>query len=64
MNTRHGRREVRTTKLRIGQKCSLRAVCTKKSGLNASGHRDAFTVERSAQKRRGVSRGLLSRCWG
>ena len=40
MNVRHGRREVSTTRLRIGQNC--RAVCTKKSGLNASGHRDAL----------------------
>ena len=41
MNARCGRREVRTTRLRIGQNCG--AVCTKKSGLNASGHRDAFS---------------------
>ena len=29
---------------RIGQNC--RAVCTKKSGLNASGHRDALSNDR------------------
>ena len=29
-----------TTRLRIGQSC--RAVCTKKSGLNASGHSHAY----------------------
>ena len=37
-----------TTRLRIGQNC--RAVCTKKSGLNASGHiatvRDALLNDR------------------
>ena len=33
-----------TTRLRIGQNC--RAVCTKKSGLNASGHRDALSNDR------------------
>ena len=44
MNARRGRREVRTTRLRIGQNC--RAVCTKKSGLNASGHRDALSNDR------------------
>ena len=33
MNARRGRKEVRTTRLRIGQNC--RTVCTKKSGLNA-----------------------------
>ena len=44
MNARRGRREVRTTKLRIGRNC--RAVCTKKSGLNASGHRDALSNDR------------------
>ena len=41
MNARRGQREVRTTRLRIGQNCG--AVCTKKSGLNASGHRDALS---------------------
>ena len=44
MNAQRGRREVRTTRLRIGQNC--RAVCTKKSGLNASGHRDALSNDR------------------
>ena len=44
MNARRGRREVCTTRLRIGQNC--RAVCTKKSGLNASGHRDALSNDR------------------
>ena len=32
------------TRLRIGQNC--RAVCTKKGGLNASGHRDALSNNR------------------
>ena len=36
--------KVCTTRLRIGQNC--RAVCTKKSGLNASGHRDALSNDR------------------
>ena len=44
VNARRGRREVRTTRLRIGQ--NYRAVCTKKSGLNASGHRDALSNDR------------------
>ena len=44
MNARRRRREVHTTRLRIGQNC--RAVCTKKSGLNASGHRDALSNDR------------------
>ena len=41
MNMRRERREDRTTRLRIGQNC--RAVCTKKNGLNASGHRDTLS---------------------
>ena len=36
-----GGEKVRTTRLRIGHNC--RAVCTKKSGLNALGHRDALS---------------------
>ena len=44
MNARRGRREVSATRLRIGQNC--RAVCTKKGGLNASGHRDALSNDR------------------
>ena len=44
MNARRGWREVRTTRLRIGQNC--RAVCTKKSGLMALGHRDALSNDR------------------
>ena len=36
MIVRHGRREVCTIRLRIGQNC--RDMCTKKSGLNVSGH--------------------------
>ena len=44
MNTWRGWRKVCTTRLRIGQNC--RAVCTKKSGLNASGHRDALSNDR------------------
>ena len=44
MNARRGQREISTTRLRIGQNC--RAVCTKKSGLNASGHRDALSNDR------------------
>ena len=44
MNARRGRREVSVTRLRIGQNC--RAVCTKKSGLNASGHRDTLSNDR------------------
>ena len=41
MNARRRRREVRTTRLRIGQ--NSRAMCIKKSALNASGHRDALS---------------------
>ena len=44
MNARHGRREVSATRLRIGQNC--RAVCTKKSCLNALGHRDVLSNDR------------------
>ena len=44
MNVRRGQREVSATRLRIGQNC--RAVCTKKSGLNASGLRDALLNDR------------------
>ena len=44
MNARRRRRKVRTTRIRIGQNC--KAVCTKKSGLNASGHRDTLSNNR------------------
>ena len=36
MNAQRGQRESPHYKARIGQNC--RAVCTKKSGLNSSGH--------------------------
>ena len=36
-------RKFTLTRLRIGQNC--RAVCKKKSGLNASGHRDALSSD-------------------
>ena len=49
-----GQKERCTTRLRIAQNC--RAVCTKESGLNASGHRDVYTLlnERRLQEARSI----------
>ena len=45
-----GEEKVLTTRLRIGQNC--RAVCTKKSGLNASGHMIATSRDVLSNDRR------------